>query len=189
MEHTAVFVVIVVAMILFVQGSIRYDVVALIALLALSLLNIIPADQMLTGFGHPAVITVALVLIISKGLVNGGIVDFIARWIGGLGERLHLQIAILIGVVIIASGFMNNIGALALLMPVAIRVARRGNFSPSILLMPLAFGSLLGGLMTLIGTPPNIIIATYRADLLGMPFGMFDFFRWALVSHFLGAYF
>jgi di/tricarboxylate transporter len=86
-----------------------------------------------------------------------------------------LHIAVLTGVVTLASGFMNNVGALALMLPVAIATATKRERSPSILLMPLAFGSILGGLITMIGTPPNIIIATYRADLTGQPFSMFDF--------------
>lgn len=175
MEQIVVFGVLFIAMILFVTETLRYDVVALLTLLSLSVLEIVPSEQTLSGFGHPAVITVAAILVISRGLMNGGVVDLIARWISSLGDRSHLQISALIFVVILTSGFMNNVGALALLIPVAIRVARRNNLSPSILLMPLAFGSLLGGLTTLIGTPPNIIIATYRADTGAAAFGMFDF--------------
>jgi len=175
MEQNIVFIVIFIAMVLFVTEKLRYDVVALLALLCLSIFNIIPTDRVFSGFGHPAVITVAAILVVSKGLMNGGVVDFIARWISNLGDRLYLQIFALIFIVIVASGFMNNVGALALLIPVAIRMARRNKISPSILLMPLAFGSLLGGLTTLIGTPPNIIIASYRADSGANPFGMFDF--------------
>jgi len=174
-EQTIVFIVIFIALVLFVTEKLRYDVIALLALLCLSIFNIIPTDRVFAGFGHPAVITVAAILVVSKGLMNGGVVDFIARWISNLGNRLYLQIAALIFVVIVASGFMNNVGALALLIPVAIRMARRNNISPSILLMPLAFGSLLGGLTTLIGTPPNLIIASYRADSGANAFGMFDF--------------
>jgi len=189
MEQNIVFIVIFIAMVLFVTEKLRYDVVALLALLCLSVLNIIPTDRVFSGFGHPAVITVAAILVVSKGLMNGGVVDFIARWISNLGNRLYLQISALIFVVIVASGFMNNVGALALLIPVAIRMARRNNISPSILLMPLAFGSLLGGLTTLIGTPPNIIIASYRADSGANAFGMFDFTPVGLIIAIAGGLF
>jgi len=189
MEQNIVFIVIFIAMVLFVTEKLRYDVVALLALLCLSVLNIIPTDRVFSGFGHPAVITVAAILVVSKGLMNGGVVDFIARWISNLGDRLYLQISALIFVVIVASGFMNNVGALALLIPVAIRMARRNNISPSILLMPLAFGSLLGGLTTLIGTPPNIIIASYRADSGANAFGMFDFTPVGLIIAIAGGLF
>jgi len=175
MDHVIVYVVIVAAMILFITEKLRYDVVALLALVTLGVLDIIPDERMFAGFGHPAVITVAAILVVSKGLMNGGVVDFIARGIGSLGGHAHLQMVAMIGVVIVASAFMNNVGALALMMPVAIRVARRHDLSPSVVLMPLAFGSLLGGLITLIGTPPNIIIATYRTQTGANAFGMFAF--------------
>lgn len=174
-QYIIVLIVLVLSMTLFIMGKIRYDVTALMTLLSLSVLGIIPSDRVFSGFGHPAVITVAAILVVGKGLENGGVVDFIARWIGNLGDRFYIQMAALIFIVILASGFMNNIGALTLLIPVAIRTARRSNFSPSIILMPLAFGSLLGGLTTLIGTPPNIVIAMYRADISGSPFKMFDY--------------
>jgi di/tricarboxylate transporter len=118
---------------------------------------------------------VAGVLVLSRGLVNAGVVDSIARRLTLIGDRPTVQVAALTGIVILSSGVMNNIGALALLMPVAIWMSRKAGRSPSFLLMPLAFGSLLGGTLTLIGTPPNIIIAAYRTDVGAPPFGMFDF--------------
>ncbi|EHK62418.1 SLC13 family permease [Halomonas sp. GFAJ-1] len=127
------------------------------------------------GFGHPAVITVAAVLVLSRGFERSGVVDIIANQVLKVGERLLLQLLVLVGTVVVLSGVMNNVGALALLLPVAMRLAREHNTSPSLLLMPLAFGSLLGGLTTLIGTPPNIIIATYRGSVTGESFGMFSF--------------
>jgi len=128
-----------------------------------------------SGFGHPAVITVAAVLIVSSALQNSGLVDMIAKLLEFPGKNFILQILVLSIIVAIASAFMNNIGALAILMPVAIYLARKNKYSPSYILMPMAFASLLGGMTTLIGTPPNIIIATFRADYTGEPFGMFDF--------------
>jgi di/tricarboxylate transporter len=127
------------------------------------------------GFGHPAVITVAAVLVLSRGLFNAGAVDLLSRHMAKVGTVPTIQVTALAGIVVVCSSVMNNVGALALLMPVAIWMSRQSGRSPSLLLMPLAFGSLLGGLVTLIGTPPNIIIALYRVDT-GLPaFQMFDF--------------
>lgn len=159
----------------FMWGRFRYDLVALAALLGSVMLGLVPADQAFMGFGHPAVITVAAVLVLSRGFERSGVVDIIANQVLKVGERLLLQLLALVGTVVVLSGMMNNVGALALLLPVAMRLAREHNTSPSLLLMPLAFGSLLGGLTTLIGTPPNIIIAAYRANVTGEAFGMFSF--------------
>lgn len=175
MQQGLVFGTLVVALVLFITGRWRYDLVALLALLIVSVTGIVPGAEVFTGFGHPAVITVAAVLIVSRGLQNAGLVDYIARWLSGLGNRPTVNVAALTALVAVCSGFMNNVGALALLMPVAIRMAHKSQQPPSILLMPLAFGSLLGGMTTLIGTPPNIIIATFRAQTDKPPFGMFDF--------------
>lgn len=159
----------------FVWGRFRYDLVALMALLGAVLLGLVPSEAAFLGFGHPAVITVAAVLVLSKGFERSGLVDIIAEQALRVGERLLLQLLVLTGTVLLLSAVMNNVGALALMLPVAMRLARAHDTSPSILLMPLAFGSLLGGLMTLIGTPPNIIVASYRGTLTGENFGLFDF--------------
>lgn len=172
-EQGIVVAVLGLALVMFVWDRFRYDIVALLALLAMAVAGIVPGDRLFAGFGHPAVITVAAVLVISKGLVNAGVVDAIARLLGKVGSRPTLQVLTLTGVVAVCSGFINNVGALALLMPVAVWMSRQAGRSPSLLLMPLAFGSLLGGTMTLIGTPPNIIIASYRPG--ATPFGVFDF--------------
>ena len=170
-----VFTVLLLSLILFIQGRWRYDLVALMALLAVTVTGLITGEQAFLGFGHPAVVTVAAVLVVSRGLQNAGVVEVIAKWLSRVGNRPTLQVASLSGLVAAFSGFMNNVGALALLMPVGLRMARTSKNPPSILMMPLAFGSLLGGLITLIGTPPNIIIATFRAQNGGEPFRMFDF--------------
>ncbi len=162
-------------LVMFVWGRWRYDLVALTAMLVVTIAGLVPAREAFAGFGHPAVITVAAVLVVSRGLLNSGLVDQVAKWLGRVGERPLVQIPALTILVALCSGFMNNVGALALLMPVGLRLARKGNYPPSILLMPLAFGSLLGGMMTLIGTPPNVIIATFRAELDHEAFRMFDF--------------
>lgn len=170
-----VFVILFLALVMFVWDRWRYDVVALLALLAVTVTGIIPADQAFAGFGHPAVITVAAVLVVSRGLLNSGVVDAIAQRLARGGDGVFTQVAMLTALVTFLSGFMNNVGALALMMPVSIRMARRNGYSPSVVLMPVAFGSLLGGLTTLIGTPPNIIIATFRARNGLEPFRMFEF--------------
>jgi di/tricarboxylate transporter len=170
-----VFSVLAAALVLFVWNRWRYDVVALLALLVVALTGLVPPEEVFAGFGHPAVVTVAAVLVLSRGLINAGAVGMLARQLNRVGNRLTVQVATLTGIVAISSGIMNNVGALALLMPVAIWMSRQSGRSPSLLLMPLAFGSLLGGTLTLIGTPPNIIIAAYREQTGAPPFGMFDF--------------
>ncbi len=163
------------ALVLFATGKIRYDIVALIALLIVTIAGIIDPMDAFLGFGHPAVITVGAVLIVSKALQNSGLIDILTRWVSHVGDGEVKQIFSLSGIVALLSAFMNNVGALALMMPVAIRTARKSGRSPSYLLMPIAFASLLGGMTTLIGTPPNIIIATYRARNDLDPFLIFDF--------------
>jgi di/tricarboxylate transporter len=141
----------------------------------LSILRIIPVEDTFSGFGHPAVITVAAVMIVSQGLQNSGLIDLIARWLEKIGKNNLLQTVVLCAVTGIASAFMNNVGAIAIMMPVAIKLSNKNNNPPSHILMPLAFSSILGGMMTLIGTPPNIIISTFRNNAIGSPFKMFDF--------------
>ena len=163
------------AMLSFVWGRWRYDLVAMFSLMACVVAGLVEADSAFEGFGHPAVVTVAAVLIISSALRDAGVVDEVASRISHLTTTPILHIASLTAVVTVASAFMNNVGALALMLPIAMSTAQERERSPGLILMPLAFGSLLGGMMTLIGTPPNIIIASIRADYNGEPFGMFDF--------------
>ncbi|MGE4408020.1 SLC13 family permease [Pseudomonas sp.] len=174
-EQLIVFGVLAATLVLFVWNRWRYDLVALGALLVVALTGVVPADAVFAGLGHPAVISVAAVLVLSRGLLNAGVVDSVARRLMRVGDRPWLQVATLTGIVALSSGFMNNVGALALFMPVAIWMSRQSGLPPSFLLMPLAFGSLLGGTLTLIGTPPNLIIAGYRAQTGEAPFGMFAF--------------
>ncbi|MFN2379561.1 MAG: SLC13 family permease [Bacteroidales bacterium] len=175
MDHNIVFGVLILTLLLFAWGRIRHDIVALIALIILVIAGIIDPSRAFTGFGHPAVITVAAVLVIGKALEFSGLIDVIGKWVLRLGSNLLLQIITLSLIVAVASTFMNNVGALAIMMPVAIHLARKSGHPPSYILMPIAFASLLGGMTTLIGTPPNIIIATFRTDEAGEPFGMFAF--------------
>ncbi|WP_217474925.1 SLC13 family permease [Stutzerimonas stutzeri] len=174
-DQLIVFAVLAATLGLFVWNRWRYDIVALAALLVVVLVGIVPPEKAFMGLGHPAVITVAAVLVVSRGLLNSGVVDSLARHLTKVGDRPWAQVLLLSGIVALCSGFMNNVGALALFMPVAIWMSRQSGRSPSYLLMPLAFGSLLGGTLTLIGTPPNIIIAGYRRELGDTPFRMFDF--------------
>jgi di/tricarboxylate transporter len=174
-EQLVFFGVLLAALVCFVVGRPRYDLVAMAALLVLTVLGIVPAAKAFSGFSHPAVVTVAAVLVLSRTLERAGVVSRIAGWVGKVRGGFGLQRAVLVGLVATLSAFMNNVGALALLMPVAVQLARKAEAAPSRILMPLAAGSLLGGLVTLIGTPPNIIVATFRADAVGRAFGVFDF--------------
>ncbi|MFO7642070.1 MAG: SLC13 family permease, partial [Candidatus Competibacteraceae bacterium] len=162
-------------MTLFLWGRWRHDMVALGALLACVLTGLVPSQQAFAGFGHPAVITVACILVLSRGLQNSGVVDALTRRVLPAKAGPTLTIAALTGLATVLSGFMNNVGALALLMPVAIQIAARLDLPPGRVLMPLAFGSILGGMVTLIGTPPNLIVAGFRAESGPASFGMFDF--------------
>ncbi|MDW3119156.1 SLC13 family permease [Roseovarius pacificus] len=160
---------------LLIWGRYRYDLVAFATLLCAVVLGVVPAETAFTGFGHPATIIVALVLVVSTGLVNAGAVQMITRTVVDGGRSLHSHIALLGGIGAVLSGFINNVAALALLMPVDIQAARKANRAPGLSLMPLSFATILGGMVTLIGTPPNIIIASIRQAELGRPFEMFDF--------------
>jgi di/tricarboxylate transporter len=160
---------------LFAWGRWRHDVVALAALIASVLAGLVPSDAAFAGFGHPAVITVAGVLVLSRGLQKTGAVDVLARRVLPSDATPVTSIVILTTLAAALSAFMNSVGALALLMPVAIQASARQNLPPGRLLMPLAFGSILGGMTTLIGTPPNLIVSGYRRDTLGAGYGMFDF--------------
>jgi di/tricarboxylate transporter len=158
-----------------VWGRYRYDLVAFTGLVIAYLIGVVPADQVFSGFGHPAVAIIALVLIVSQGLSRSGAIELLARRLLDSSRSLRAHIGIMAGVSAALSAIMNNVAALALLMPLDLQAARRADRSPAQTLMPLSFASILGGMITLIGTPPNIVIATFREDRLGAPFGMFDF--------------
>ncbi|KIQ96643.1 SLC13 family permease [Lysobacter sp. A03] len=162
---------------LFVWGRFRHDVVALAALMTCVIAGLVPAGDAFAGFGHPAVITVACVLILSQGLQSTGAVDWLARSIlPSKAGRLTSMLA-LMGLGMVLSGFMNNVGAMALLMPIAIQLAARLELAPGQVLMPLAFATILGGMTTVIGTPPNLIVSGFRAEAGLGQFAMFDFSR------------
>ena len=167
--------VLAVAMGLFLWGRWRHDVIAAGALLACVLAGLVGPEVAFAGFGHPAVITVACVLVLSRALQRSGVVDVLARCLLPPRGGLLPSLATLTGLGALLSGFMNNVGAMALLMPVAVHIARRLDVAPGQVLMPLAFGTILGGMTTMIGTPPNLIVSSFRTQTAGMPFAMFDF--------------
>lgn len=161
--------------ILFIWGRWRYDLVAFAALVVAVAIGVVPAEGAFSGFGHPATIIIALVLIVSRGLTNAGVVELVASRVVDASRPLAAHIGTMAGVTAVMSAVMNNVAALALLMPVDLQASAKAGRSPAITLMPLSFASILGGLVTLIGTPPNIIIASFREQEFGTPFGMFDF--------------
>ncbi|MEM7292729.1 MAG: SLC13 family permease, partial [Pseudomonadota bacterium] len=174
---------------LLIWGKIRYDLVAFGALLAALLMGLVPREEAFSGFGHHATVIIALVLVVSRGLSNSGAIEFIGRLVCDAGRSLSAHIGIMSAVAAALSAVMNNVAALALLMPIDIQAAVRAKRSVALSLMPLSFASILGGLVTLIGTPPNIIIASYREAALGEPFGMFDFAPVGAVAAVVGVLF
>ncbi|WP_299502833.1 SLC13 family permease [uncultured Roseobacter sp.] len=160
---------------LLLWGRFRYDIVAFTALMIGVVLGVVPTEEAFSGFGHPATLVVALVLVVSAGLVRSGAVFLITRTLVDASRSLGAHIALMGAIGGVLSAFMNNVAALALLMPVDIQTARKAGRPPGLSLMPLSFATILGGMATLIGTPPNIIIASIREDALGAPFAMFDF--------------
>ena len=188
-DQKLIAVILVLTVGLFIWGKYRHDIVAALSLGSCVLAGLVPSDMAFIGFGHPAVITVAAVLVISEVMRRCGVVDLIAQSLMPYTKNLLTHIMLLTAVVTIASSFMNNVGALALMLPVAITTCAKHNRSPAILLMPLAFGSILGGMTTAIGTPPNIIIAMMRAEVTGEPFNMFDFSPVGVAIAFLGVLF
>ncbi len=186
LEQGLLFAVIASAMVLFVWGRWRYDIVALLALLAAVYLGLVAPHDAFSGFGHPAVITVGAVLVIGRALQISGLVDHLVRLLAPASGSPLQQTAATGSLAATLSAFMNNVGALALMLPVTIRNAYRAGRSPSLVLIPLSFATLLGGLVTLIGTPPNIIIASAREQAIGVPFKMFDFSPVGLVVASLG---
>ncbi|HET9903708.1 MAG TPA: SLC13 family permease [Xanthobacteraceae bacterium] len=162
-------------MAMFAWGRLRYDVVALLALLAGVFTGIVPYDKAFSGFSDDIVFIVASALVVSAGVARSGMIERVVRRISPHLDRTGLQVVVLAGTVTVLSAFVKNIGALAMMMPVAFQLARRHDKPVSALLMPMSFGALLGGVVTLIGTSPNIIVARVREELTGQPFGMFDF--------------
>jgi di/tricarboxylate transporter len=170
-----IFAILTATMGLFLWSRLRHDVVALAALMACVVAGVVPGAEAFAGFGHPAVITVACVLVLSRGLQDSGAVDRLVRAVLPREAGRLTSMLALMGLGAALSGFMNNVGAMALLMPVAVQLSGRLGLSAGQLLMPLAFGTILGGMTTLLGTPPNLIVSGFRAEAELGQFAMFDF--------------
>ncbi|WP_323015787.1 SLC13 family permease [Devosia sp.] len=180
------FSVIGVMMVAFMWGRWRYDVIAACALLAALLLGVVEPGQAFTGFSDDIVIIVASALVVSAAVSHSGIMEIAVRRFAPNISTPRAQLLLLVAVVTVLSAFVKNIGALAIMMPIAFQMARRSGVSPSMFLMPMSFGSLLGGLMTQIGTSPNIIVSRVREEMVGQPFTMFDYTPVGLVLSVLG---
>ena len=174
-DQIAIFSIIGASIILFIWDKWRYDIIALMALFASVVAGVVKPSNAFTGFSDPVVVTVACILVISAAVSRSGFIDVTLKMLSRFTEKPKLQITVLVLMVMVLSAFMNNVGALAVFLPITIAFARKANRKPSELLMPLAFGSLLGGLVTLIGTPPNLLISRIREDVTGSPYEMFDF--------------
>lgn len=189
LDQILILLILVVTIVLFIWGSWRHDMVALASLLACVFVGLIEPEDAFTGFGHPAVVTVACVLILSRGLQNTGAMDALAQKVVPRKGGITLAIAALTALGAAMSGFMNNVGAMALLMPVATDLADRYELPPGKVLMPLSFGTILGGMTTLIGTPPNLIVSGFRASAGAGSYGMFDFTPVGMVVALVGVLF
>ncbi|MCZ4289646.1 SLC13 family permease [Hoeflea alexandrii] len=174
-DQIVLFGILVVLFGMLVWGRFRYDLVAFVALMVTVLAGLVAPEDAFHGFGHPAVVIIALVLIVSRGLMNSGAVEMIARFVTKSDRALPVHIGIMAVAGAVLSAIINNVAALALLMSLDMDAARKAKRAVSLTLMPLSFGTILGGMITLIGTPPNIVIAQYRQDVLGAPYSMFDF--------------
>jgi len=175
LDQAILFTLLFLVFVFLIWGRWRYDLVAFVALMVALLTGIVPVSQAFSGFGHPATVIIALVLVVSRGLSNSGVIEVIARYVVDGSRKLAAHVSIMAALSAALSAVMNNVAALALLMPVDLQAAKKAGRSPSLSLMALSFASILGGMITLIGTPPNIIIAEFRNDALGEPFRMFDF--------------
>lgn len=170
-----ILLILLVTLCMFLWGHWRHDMVAVGALLACVLTGLVPSNEAFAGFGHPAVVTVACMLVLSRGLQTSGALDALTRAALPAQSGVATSMIALCGLGALLSGFMNNVGAMALLMPVALRLAVRLQLPPGQILMPLAFCTILGGMTTLIGTPPNLIVSGFRSQFGSSAFSMFDF--------------
>jgi di/tricarboxylate transporter len=174
-DQNILFILLFFVFVFLVWGRWRYDLVAFSALLVAVVSGVVPVNEAFTGFGHPAVVVIALVLIVSRGLSNSGAIELLSRYLLDASRKLGAHIGVMAGFAAVLSAVMNNVAALALLMPLDMQAALKAKRSPALTLMPLSFASILGGMITLIGTPPNIVIAEYRGSVMGEPYRMFDF--------------
>lgn len=159
----------------FIWGRWRYDVIAVLALLVGVTLNIVPANSAFDGFKNDITVIIACALIVSAAFAKSGVVELVLRPLVPHLKTTASQVMLFAGAVTVLSMVTKNVGALAIMMPIALSVAKRTGTSPSRLLMPMSFGALLGGTVTLVGTSPNIIVSQVRDDILGRPFEMYDY--------------
>lgn len=174
-EVWMIFIILILTLVLFATDWVRYDIVALLSLLAVVFTGLIPTGRAFSGFSNSAVITVAAVLVLSQGLQNSGLIESIGKQLVRVKGGIVVQVGLLTSLVAFLSIFINNVGAVALLLPVTLYIAREKEIPASALLMPLAFGAHFGGMITLIGTPTNLIVSSFREQSTGQPFQMFDF--------------
>jgi len=174
-DQNILFLLLFFVFVLLIWGRWRYDLVAFSALMVAVVSGVVPANEAFSGFGHPAVLVIALVLMVSRGLSNSGAIELLSRYLLDASRKLGAHIGVMAGFAAVLSAVMNNVAALALLIPLDMQAASKAKRSPALTLMPLSFASILGGMITLIGTPPNIVIAEYRGSVLGEPYRMFDF--------------
>ncbi len=190
LEQAFVFAVVLTALALFASDRLRLDVVALLALLALAVSGILTPSEALAGFSDPVVIMIAGLFVVGAGLFKTGVADMLGRWVGrAAGESAVRLTFVLMLVTAVLSAFLSSTGTVAVMLPVALALARRARLSPSKLLIPLAYASLLGGMLTLIGTPPNLIVSTQLAAHGYAPFNFFSFTPIGLVMLAVGALF
>jgi len=174
-DQNILFILLFFVFVLLIWGRWRYDLVAFSALMVAVVSGVVPANEAFAGFGHPAVLVIALVLMVSRGLSNSGAIELLSRYLLDASRKIGAHIGVMAGFAAVLSALMNNVAALALLMPLDMQAASKAKRSPALTLMPLSFASILGGMITLIGTPPNIVIAEYRGSVMGEPYHMFDF--------------
>jgi len=175
LPQLAIVTILAAALVLFMRNRIRYDVIAVLIMLAVIATGVMSYTEVFSNLGHPAIIIVASMFIMSEAFVRSGIVDLIVSRLTFLYKKPILSLSFLIFLVAIISAFVNNAGALAMCLPIAIYLARKSNTPIAFFLLPLAFASHLGGFLTLIGTPRNILISDFRESAIGIPFQMFDF--------------
>jgi di/tricarboxylate transporter len=174
-QQALAFGLVIVTIGLFIWGRFRYDLVSLGALAASVALGVTPARKAFDGFSSDVVVIIACALVVSAGFAKSGVIEAFLRPVTPRLKSIQAQAPVFVAATAVLSMATKNVGALAILMPIALQTARRTGTSPSSLLMPMSFASLLGGLVTLVGTSPNIIVSQVRQDVLGKPFGMYDF--------------
>ncbi|SCW63315.1 Di-and tricarboxylate transporter [Rhizobium mongolense subsp. loessense] len=174
-DQAYAFAILIGLMVAFIWGRFRYDLIAVLALLTAVFTGIVPHKAAFSGFGDDIVIIVASALVVSAAIERSGVIEAFVHRVAPKVTSLQGQVVILVGAVTVLSIFIKNIGALSMMIPVAFQMARRSKAPASSFLMPMAFGSLLGGLITLVGTSPNIVVSQMREELTGRPFNMFDF--------------